>query len=531
MSTMLLIVSACGPERRAKSRAGCSVDADCALGTVCSVDRKCLVAACELCADGQICYRTTARPAGSCSKPECSTKSQCGGGECIEGQCQDASTNNGQNVCDTDTPCAQGVCHPSLGECVQCATSTDCSGSAQCIDTRCVQTVACINSLDCALDQVCDPGAGHCVDCVDNEDCGADGVCRANQCHLSVTCASDLECKDFGLLCDRSAGECVQCLQHVDCPQANHCAAGQCVPDVCSPGQSRCEGKTIQTCNSAGDGYSNGQTCSEQCVQGSCQQAGCPLAVAEGRVVGTTSYSRQIAALLNDIVELSGTKSRDIANGQMHRYEWSVIGRPVGSNSSLTSHTSANPRLLLDAIGSYQIELVVYDDEIQSCESSIVHVTVSSDNEILVQLVWTTPASSTGVGADLDLHYLHPIGKWNTEPHSVYWKYRLATWGVEPNLSVASLDIDSVDGRGPEVISHTNPAPNLTYAVGVHYYDAKGFGLSNATVRIFVNGVLLIEIADRQLPSTGTFWYVGAIQWPGGNFVNRDTLQEGFPGQ
>ncbi|MFU8805490.1 MAG: hypothetical protein ACNA8W_16885, partial [Bradymonadaceae bacterium] len=127
-----------------------------------------------------------------------------------------------------------------------------------------------------------------------------------------------------------------------------------------------------------------------------------------------------------------------------------------------------------------------------------------------------------------DLHYLHPQGRWDLAPYDVFWRNREQNWGTQANPSIARLDIDDLYGMRPEVISHENPEDGLNYAVGAYYYRDSGFGPSDATVLIYVNGALRGEF-QNSLPATGHFWYVGVIQWPTGNIMVRDEVRLNFP--
>ncbi|MBA2660764.1 MAG: hypothetical protein H0U74_00590 [Bradymonadaceae bacterium] len=43
-----------------------------------------------------------------------------------------------------------------------------------------------------------------------------------------------------------------------------------------------------------------------------------------------------------------------------------------------------------------------------------------SDDDIYIQLIWATPdvpEPTQGLGTDVDLHYLHPLGRWNRAPY------------------------------------------------------------------------------------------------------------------
>ncbi|MGF1527559.1 MAG: PKD domain-containing protein, partial [Candidatus Competibacterales bacterium] len=64
-------------------------------------------------------------------------------------------------------------------------------------------------------------------------------------------------------------------------------------------------------------------------------------------------------------VVLDGRGSRD-PDGDPLFYRWRVVERPAGSESALDDPRSAQPRLVLDAPGSYTLSLVVDDDELSS---------------------------------------------------------------------------------------------------------------------------------------------------------------------
>ncbi|MFU8807335.1 MAG: choice-of-anchor D domain-containing protein, partial [Bradymonadaceae bacterium] len=88
----------------------------------------------------------------------------------------------------------------------------------------------------------------------------------------------------------------------------------------------------------------------------------CPVAAAKGRIQGTTQYRDEISAQPLQHIELTGADSTD-PDGTTLSYEWSVISRPQGSQSQLMpNNTVPEPRLWLDIAGTYEVELVVYDE-------------------------------------------------------------------------------------------------------------------------------------------------------------------------
>jgi len=284
---------------------------------------------------------------------------------------------------------------------------------------------------------------------------------------------------------------------------------------------------------------SNDPTRTEQTIEltGSGTDNECPSAVAEGKVKGTNRTKTSINTLPLETIVFDGANSSD-PDGSVKRYEWSIIDRPEDSTARLTPNSNVEkPKLFLDLAGTYRVELVVYDDEdIASCgeQQAIVEISAVPDEDIHVQLVWGTAADSDqsdSDGTDLDLHYLNPkASSWNEAPWDIFWNHKTADWGQEnvPDDD-PSLDIDDVDGAGPENINHHNPRSGSQYTVGVYYYDDHGFGPSYATVRIYINGILAREYKNKFMSGTFDFWKVARIEWPTGNIYPRDEKFTGFP--
>ncbi len=264
----------------------------------------------------------------------------------------------------------------------------------------------------------------------------------------------------------------------------------------------------------------------------------CPQAIGQARLSDSPQYRQQIATIPLKTVLLDGTQSVD-ANGSIASYEWTIIQRPPNSTARLEpTNTDPAPSMFLDLAGIYIIELTVYDEQgLASCsddETRRVTISAVPDEDIHVQLVWDTPndANQTDtVGTDLDLHYLHPAGRWNQAPYDIFWRNGTADWGGPGGSDDPSLDIDDTDGSGPENVNHDNPESGLIYSVGVYYYADKGLGPSYATLRIYVQGTQRYEYRDQYLPKEETFWRAAAITWPGGQISAINQITNGFPGQ
>jgi hypothetical protein len=261
----------------------------------------------------------------------------------------------------------------------------------------------------------------------------------------------------------------------------------------------------------------------------------CPTADAKGWLQGGSYRGDTIETIPLNTIQFDGSDSTD-PDGSIARYEWTILTRPQGSSQRLTPDNNVEkPRLFLDLAGVYEVELKVYDNENSvSCgDPAIITIIAEPDDDIHVQLVWDTPSDpdqENDFGTDLDLHYLHPNGRWDVSPWDIFWRNPTADWGRQGDPSDdPSLDIDDTAGLGPENINHSDPE-NLQYRTGVYYYNDNGFGASYATLRVYIRGQLEVELANKYMAGTGTFWDAATIAWPSGNVTNQpDRIYQGFP--
>jgi hypothetical protein len=149
--------------------------------------------------------------------------------------------------------------------------------------------------------------------------------------------------------------------------------------------------------------------------------------------------------------------------------------------------------------------------------------------------VWRTPGDPDetdvgfNAGSDVDLHVLHPNGCWNDTTWDCFFNNTNADWGIRgSDDGDAALEIDDTDGAGPEIISVSRPE-SLSYRVGVHYYDDHGYGVSFASIRIYVFGILAAEFLDQELVGTDYWWEVATIEWPSGTVTPIDRVFNAEP--
>ena len=281
-----------------------------------------------------------------------------------------------------------------------------------------------------------------------------------------------------------------------------------------------------------------------------------------------------------DVVVLDGSPSID-QDGRPDprpvRYEWVITSRPEGSTSQPREsffdpaqpandgpeddETTPRAVFFVDIAGTYTAELRVTDDrglDSIACENpAVVTIVAQPEEAIHVQLVWRTPLDEDETnqeGSDLDLHLLHPSAEnWGNrqvvDAYDCYYLNPTPDWGqLENSDDDPSLDIDDINGAGPENISLNNPQDTTLlgapYLVGVYYYSSHGrqtgfdFGPSFARVRIYIRGDLAWEYegsegdeqpGEKEMQAEDHFWYVAQIFWPSGEVVVRDLYSESAP--
>ena len=265
-------------------------------------------------------------------------------------------------------------------------------------------------------------------------------------------------------------------------------------------------------------------------VNGRGSNNACPTAVGTARVQGSGGPAlSQLEAIPLDTIQFDGTASNDPDNAgnpnAISRYEWSIIERPTDSTARFVPNDSSNrPSLFLDLAGRYLIELTVYDAQnTPSCEPAQISILATPNEDIHIQLVWDTD------NTDIDLHFLHPNGRWNQSPYDCHWLNKTPNWAnINSPTDDPSLDIDDVDGFGPENINLDNPE-NVTYRVGAHYYSDHFNGASNATIRIWLSSVLVFEYRNKFMTDQ-QFWDTSSIQWgPAPQTSQIDMVYPSFP--
>jgi len=144
--------------------------------------------------------------------------------------------------------------------------------------------------------------------------------------------------------------------------------------------------------------------------------------------------------------------------------------------------------------------------------------------DLFTELRWNTDRS------DVDFHLLPPGATfpgsfWTTA--DCYYGNRTPSWG-------GFLDVDDVDGRGPEHITIPTVSSMGTYRLFVHYYDAHGAGTTDAFVTISVRNGPDQQVGPLRMSLSasrgGDVWEVCTIDYPTGTITPVEVLRR-LPGE
>ena len=143
-------------------------------------------------------------------------------------------------------------------------------------------------------------------------------------------------------------------------------------------------------------------------------------------------------------------------------------------------------------------------------------ITVTGDLPVLAlftELRWNTDNS------DVDFHLLPPGADMSQlwTGTDCYYDNQVTTWG-------GYLDVDDVDGYGPEHISVPETMQNGTYRLFVHYYATHGAGTTLSFVSVSVKNGLMNQFGPYSLSNdggdnAGDVYEVCTIEYPNGTIT------------
>jgi hypothetical protein len=236
----------------------------------------------------------------------------------------------------------------------------------------------------------------------------------------------------------------------------------------------------------------------------------------------SSPYSAGLELRPLDRVYLDGVRSYDSRDpgdpSLILTYSWEVVSYPSGANPDdfdFNGRTTRYFDLWLPLAGYYEVKLTITNDIGLSAEDTVGFDAIPPE-DLHLQLVWNRDN-------DVDLHLVNltQSDALCNEPWDCYWSNTAPRWftsaaaGTGPN---PTLDIDDMDGIGPENINIDTPASG-TYRLYVHYYYDDWFNTADtsatqATVRIYVDGSMAQEY--RRTLNTNDVWAVADITWSAG---------------
>jgi hypothetical protein len=147
-----------------------------------------------------------------------------------------------------------------------------------------------------------------------------------------------------------------------------------------------------------------------------------------------------------------------------------------------------------------------------------------------VEIYWNPPENPTDP-TDVDLHLLHPDSPaWFDDRGDCYYANCNASSAMVLDWDVPSyppdnprLDIDDVQGYGPENINIDEPVEGHVYTVGVHYFSDDDWGDSLVHVKIYCGTISIdpiYETGPMRLSASwdwesNDFWKVAEVTWDG----------------
>ena len=214
-----------------------------------------------------------------------------------------------------------------------------------------------------------------------------------------------------------------------------------------------------------------------------------------------------------EYIRISGEQSFDPDGLEPLTYAWQVLSRPETSDAGAVLDPDDTPRvdLLVDAVGTWEVQLVVSNSLETESEPVVCAFEVEPADDLRVELSWNGPSS------DVDLHVLRGGADLFDTRDDCHFCNPNPSWGASGTGDDPRLDIDDRSGFGPENVNIDLPEA-ITYDVKVHYFAPRSDGEVTATVKIWLDGTLSYT-GLRLLEEKDDVWAVGTIDYGSGIFV------------
>ncbi len=182
----------------------------------------------------------------------------------------------------------------------------------------------------------------------------------------------------------------------------------------------------------------------------------------------------------------------------------------IPQDPSVTRTVTVTTHCALPKTVTANLEIKSNDPDESTLDVPITLVCYPSDVGLIhLELVWDKD------NTDMDLHFVSPGGKFCDlmGGSDCYYCNKHPDWGLSGEYADDPfLDRDDTDGFGPENMNLNTSPYSGEYTVMVHYYNDKGMGPANATVKLYfydqLQKVITRTLTHKQL------WKVMTISLP-----------------
>lgn len=199
-------------------------------------------------------------------------------------------------------------------------------------------------------------------------------------------------------------------------------------------------------------------------------------------------------------------------------WTWTIESAPTGSAIALQAANDSLIEVAPDLPGFYLFRVEGHREGGGSGEATAIVQAYEFGVGLVVRLEWNTPSN------DVDLHLVNLTegGVFRTAPFDCYYANGNPDWPPDGPSGDPQLDLDDVNGYGPENIAVTETIPAV-YRVYAHYFSDDALGATDATVEIGLLDAALYS--DTQtLPQTGALWVVADVDTGLGSVTPIDVL-------
>jgi hypothetical protein len=241
-----------------------------------------------------------------------------------------------------------------------------------------------------------------------------------------------------------------------------------------------------------------------------CEESDSDNAADEDRPVAVCDASIDELNPIWDSSDFYGNGSYDPNGNEIIDWSWKMVDVPSGSRARLADGSANRYGFVPDMAGSYTAELVVTNDQCVASHPCEITIKAVPAEDLWVEMFWDKP------GDDMDLHLIEGNASHGSE-RDCFYENCIDGWN--PDFGVRNedrddphLDLDDIDGTGPENINIFDPAPGK-YRVVVHDYPGSVRHEANAvTVKVHLGGELafeetkVIQGEDKYVPFAEIDW-------------------------